>query len=413
LDYATLLGGGGSDEGRAVAVDGTGHAYVAGVSGSFDFLTTAGAFDTSYNGGDDAFVVRLNPAGTALDYATFLGGRSDDWGFAIAVDGAGHAYLTGITFSADFPTAAGAFDTSLNSRGDAFVVRLNPTGTALDSATFLGGSSSEQGYAIAVDGAGNAYVAGVTSSADFPTTSGALDTGFNGGSDVFVLRLNAAGTALDYATFLGGGGSDEGRAIAVDGAGNAYVSGGSFSADFPATPGAFDIGYDGSDDAFVAKLAIGEKLLDLTTSTKQPNTLHVRPGQVVTYTITLANRGKSDATTARLTDTLPISLTYQAGSLWASSGSGRASGSVITWTGTITAGTGTTVRYAAVVSPALSVSATVALVNQAQIDDGVHPPLERSAAVFINPAQVWLPVLSRGMSFEAATHPLPGRRRGG
>ena len=254
LDYATFLGGSTRDVGMSVAVDESGRVYVIGFTKSADFPTTPGAFDTSYNNGGyhgDAFVARLNAAGNTLDYATFLGGSEDDIGYSIAVDGSGRVYVVGITKSADFPTTPGAFDTSYNDDGDyydAFVVRLNMAGNALDYATFLGGVDHDLGYSIAVDELGGAYVAGLTRSVDFH--------GFYSGDNryAFVVRLNAAGNALDYATFLGGSDDDRARAIAMDGSGRIYIIGHTNSADFPTTPGAFDTSLSGGGDIFVAKL---------------------------------------------------------------------------------------------------------------------------------------------------------------
>jgi len=257
LAYATFLGGSGPDYGRAIAVDGAGSAYVTGHTPSSDFPTTAGAFDTSYNGYQDAFVVKVNATGTGLAYATFLGGSHYDYGYGIAVDGAGSAYVTGETLSSDFPTTAGAFDTSYN-LSDAFVVKVNASGAGLAYATFLGGSYADEGNAVAVDGAGSAYVTGSTSSSDFPTTVGAFDTSHNGRGDAFVVKVNAGGTGLAYATFLGGSDYDWGNAIAVDGAGSAYVTGHTQSSDFPTTADAFDTSYNGWDDAFVAKIGTAE-----------------------------------------------------------------------------------------------------------------------------------------------------------
>jgi hypothetical protein len=157
-----------------------------------------------------------------LLYSTFLGGESADYGYAIAVDEAGNVYVTGETYSFDFPTTPGAFDADLDGGEDAFVVKLNTSGADLDYATFLGGSGGDVGYAIAVDGAGSAYVTGGTGSSDFPTTSGAYDTSYNGGDrgDTFVVKLNPAGggqSDLLYATFLGGNELDWGYGITVDG----------------------------------------------------------------------------------------------------------------------------------------------------------------------------------------------------
>ncbi len=264
LIYSTFLGGSSGDYGYAIAVDAEGRAYVTGQINSSNFPTTPGAFDPTHNGGNDAFVAKLNSTGSALDYATFLGGSNDDHGYAIAVDAEGRAYVAGITYSSDFPTTPGAFDPSYNG-DDAFVAKLNAAGSALDYATFLGGSNGDHGYAIAVDAEGRAYVAGITYSGDFPTTPGAFDPSYNG-DDAFVAKLNAAGSALDYATFLGGSNDDLGLAIAVDAEGRAYVAGWTGSSDFPTTPGAFDPSYNGGFfDAFVAKLNAAGSALDYAT----------------------------------------------------------------------------------------------------------------------------------------------------
>jgi len=257
LSYSTFLGGG---SGFAIAVDATGAAYVVGGTGSADFPTTPGAFDTSFNGGDDVFITKLNAAGSALVYSTFLGGSSDDLPSAIAVDATGAVYVTGFTSSpSDFPTTPGAFDTSFNGGStiirpaDVFVTKLDPAGSTLVYSTFLGGSGNEFSIGIAVDAMGAAYVTGTTDSTDFPTTPGAFDTSFKGG---FVTKLNAAGSALVYSTFLGGSGCcDATSGIAVDATGAAYVTGTTFSVDFPTTPGALNTSFNaGFTDAFVTKL---------------------------------------------------------------------------------------------------------------------------------------------------------------
>jgi len=202
-------------------------------------------------------VAKLNPAGSGLLYATFLGGSDGDRGSGIAVDGGGNAYVTGPTYSSDFPTTPGAFDTTY-SGPDVFVAKLNPAGSGLVYATFLGGSSVDHGFGIAVDGGGNAYVTGVTASSDFPAIPGVFDTTHNGEGDAFVAKLNPAGSGLVYATFLGGSSDDQGFGIAVDGSGNTYVTGRTYSSDFPTTPGAFDTTFDGYYyDAFVVKLVAG------------------------------------------------------------------------------------------------------------------------------------------------------------
>lgn len=259
LLYSTFLGGSCSEEGYAIAVDGAGSAYVTGKTCSSDFPTTAGAFDTNSNGSYDAFVAKLNPAGSGLAYSTFLGGGGGDYGRGIAVDGMGSAYVTGDTTSSDLPVTLGAFDASYNggNYGDAFVVKLNPAGSGLTYATFLGGDHEDSGRAVIVDAVGSAYAIGTTNSSNFPATQGAFNTSLHGDVDTFVVKLDPIGSGLIYATFLGGSGGDYGRGIAVDEADNAYVTGGTRSPDFPTTSSAFDTSFNGSSvylDAFVVKL---------------------------------------------------------------------------------------------------------------------------------------------------------------
>jgi hypothetical protein len=276
LVYATYLGGSGGstggmspifsgDTGNGIAVDGAGNAYVTGETNSTNFPTTAGAFQTALNGFGDAFVTKLNVAGNALVYSTYLGGSrfGGESGNGIAVDGAGNAYVTGLTTSTDFPTQ-NALQTQNRAGGStAFVAKLNAAGSALVYSTYLGGSGGESGNGIAVDGAGNAYVTGDTGSTDFPTASPVQATNHNahGVGNAFVAKLNAAGSALVYSTYLGGSGGDAGAGIAVDGFGNAYVTGTTRSTDFP-TANPFQAAFGGgTEDAFVAKLPDIEPLV--------------------------------------------------------------------------------------------------------------------------------------------------------
>jgi hypothetical protein len=260
LVYSTFLGGSDSDLGNDIAVDEAGNAYVVGSTQSSDFPVTAGAFDTSYNGGQDVFLAKLNASGAGSIYATFLGGSSSECSTGrcgIAIDSGGNVYTTGETASNDFPTTQGAFDRSYNgSVGDVFVAKLNANGTNLVYATFVGGSNWDTGSDIAVDGAGSAYVVGYTQSSDFPTTLTAFDRSYNG-YDAFAVKLNSSGTGLVYATFLGGTSADCRLrcAIAIDAAGSAYMVGETQSSNFPVTPGAFDTSYNGMEDAFMAKLS--------------------------------------------------------------------------------------------------------------------------------------------------------------
>ncbi len=257
LVYSTFLGGTGAEYAVALALDAQGAATVAGYTGSPDYPTALGAFDTSFNGGYDAFVTRLSPTGSSLVYSTFLGGTNSDYACALALDAQGAATVAGYAYSTDFPTTPGAFDPSFNGAGwDAFVTRLSPTGSSLVYSTYLGGTGYDEVQALALDAQGTATVAGFTASADFPTPPGAFDTSHNGRApDAFVTRLSPTGSSLVYSTYLGGAGSDQAQALALDAQGAATVAGFTASADFPTTPGAFDTSYNGGYDAFVTRLS--------------------------------------------------------------------------------------------------------------------------------------------------------------
>ncbi|MGH9891922.1 MAG: SBBP repeat-containing protein, partial [bacterium] len=274
LVYSTYLGGFNDDRGHDIAADGAGNSFVTGVTVSPNFPTQNALQPTPGTMSDsgDAFVTKLNAAGSMLVYSTYLGGSNLDQARSIHVDSSGNAYIAGFSASSDFPTTSGAFDTSLNNdegTSDVFMAKLNADGSALLYSTYLGGSGPEEADSIAVDLSGNAYVTGGTASFDFPVTPGAFNT--TPGQESFVARLNATGSALVYSTYLGGSGLDFTNGIAVDGAGNAYVTGVTSSTDFPTTPGAFDqtCGTDGlcngnfnQGDAFVTKLnATGSALV--------------------------------------------------------------------------------------------------------------------------------------------------------
>ncbi len=256
LVYSTYLGGSGADSGTGIALDSSGNAYVSGTTLSTDFPTTIGAFQTAFTGGveaseealNEAFVTKLNETGSSLVYSTYLGGSSRDEAFAVALDSSGNAYVTGETFSTDFPVTNGAFQTALAGFSDAFVTKLNSTGSAVIYSTYLGGASAglgdaaDEGLGIAVDSSGNAYVTGETESIDFPTTKGAFQPNRPSAFTNFVTKLNSTGSALVYSTYLGGttGQGDQMRGIALDADGNAYLTGYAGSTDFPTTPDAFD-----------------------------------------------------------------------------------------------------------------------------------------------------------------------------
>ena len=268
IAYSTFIGGSAFDSGNGIAVDDAGAAYVAGFSGSLNYPTTPGSFDTTQNGGSDAFVSKLDPSGSRLEYSTYLGGAgfSFEGANGIAVDHEGSAYVTGFTGSAAFPTTPGAHDTTKNGTGnDVYVTKLDPSGARLGYSTFLGGTTSDTGNSVAVDAAGRAYVTGFTASADFPTTLNAHDSSHNGGNDAFVTRLDSTGSVLEYSTLLGGAGADSGQGIAAAQSGKAmWVTGSTASADYPTTRSAHDRTYNGNGDAFVASF---DKFSTLTHST--------------------------------------------------------------------------------------------------------------------------------------------------
>jgi len=268
LIYSTYLGGSVTDEPYGIQVDGTGSAYLAGRTRSPDFPVTSGAFQTAKETSlsiDGGFVTKLSPSGSALVYSTYLGVSGETFEEAIAVDAAGHAFVTGWAYSVDFPVTSGAFQQVANGTNAGFVTEFNTTGSGLVYSTYLGGSSGgDVPGAIAVDSLDDAYIAGYATSTDFPVTSDAFQkvneaptiNGFHGHNG-FITELNASGSALVYSTYLGGsGGLDFANGLAVDGAGSAYVTGETDSTDFPITSNAFQKvnKIDGNTTAFVTKL---------------------------------------------------------------------------------------------------------------------------------------------------------------
>lgn len=289
--YSTYLGGSRDERGVGIAVDAAGNAYIGGTTISNDLPVTAGVVQSTYGGGavgpneiiegGDGFIAKLNASGSGLLWLTYLGGNRQDGVGDIAVDGAGDVYVTGQTLSGNFPTTAGAFQRTYGGQassdfqqvfplGDAFVTKLNPTGTSLVYSTFLGGSRDETGAGIAVDKDGNAYIAGLTSSTNFPTSASAPYKTYKGPAsaasyfvygDAFVTKVNPSGSALVYSTLLGGTLDDSAWGIALDKDGNAWISGVTNSADLPLSADAQQKAFGGrggqtlaTGDAFVAKL---------------------------------------------------------------------------------------------------------------------------------------------------------------
>ncbi|MGE0130295.1 MAG: SBBP repeat-containing protein [Blastocatellales bacterium] len=250
LIYSTYLGSSGEDVGYGIAADAAGAVYVTGYTTANDFNTQS-PLQSSNRGDFDAFVAKLNPAGSALSYSTYLGGTGGDLGSSIIVDGAGNTYVTGYTTSSDFNTKS-PLQAMYRGGFDVFAAKINPAGSALVYSTYLGGADDDQGYGVAVDGAGNVYLTGLTSSADFPVKN-ALQPARKGSSDAFVTKINAAGAELTYSTYFGGDGQEAGRGIVVDANSNAYFAGDTTSTNFP-VKNPLQPANRGASDAFIVKL---------------------------------------------------------------------------------------------------------------------------------------------------------------
>lgn len=288
LIFSTFLGGSAAefigesddDETGGIVIDGDNNIYVTGWTASKDFPTSPNAYDTTHNGKHDAFITKLNRAGAKLVYSTFLGGKDHDESGGIAVDNEGNAYITGWTDSYDFPTTYDSYKTSKNYGGDdIFITKLNTKGSELVYSTFLGGGGDDRGNDIAVDGDGNAYITGWTRSRNFPTYSDAYDQGYSGDHDIFITRLNPAGTGLLYSTYLGGSGGEHGNGISLEGRNHVYVTGWTWSSDFPITTGIFDTHYSGDHDVFICKIRFPDKYkYILTLSSEYGGTTDPAPG---------------------------------------------------------------------------------------------------------------------------------------
>lgn len=270
LYYSTYLGGNGGDTGNAIALDSLFDAYVTGSTASTNFPVSTPSvsspttpYQGTYGGGTDAFVTKLRYDGQVILYSTYLGGNNYDTGAGIAVDNSGDAFIVGSTSSANFPITSTAFQVNFGGNTNAFVAKLDPSGSHLLYSSYLGGTGPDYGYAIALDQYTNAYVTGSTQSTNFPTVN-PIQSGYSGDIDAFVTEVNVQATALVYSTYLGGTSADVGQGIAVDPGGNAYVTGYTFSTNFP-TFDPYQAASGGSVDAFISKISSGGSTFAFST----------------------------------------------------------------------------------------------------------------------------------------------------
>ena len=256
LIFSTFIGGSNDDIGKGLDIDKNGYIYITGYTNSNDFPTTSGAFDETYNGNRDAFVVKLNSSGDSLIYSTYLGGSDNDDGYSIVIDEKGNSYVTGMC-GGGFPTTSGVFGETYSGGLDAFLVKLNNTGSSLDLSTYIGGTNKDIAYDMVLDRLNNVYLCGVTYSNDMPFVNGSFNGTFNGGtSDSFAMKMNKDFKNVLYMTYLGGSQQETAYTISLNSNLTVNVAGFTYSSDFPTTPGAFDDNYGGSGDLFFSLLEI-------------------------------------------------------------------------------------------------------------------------------------------------------------
>jgi fibronectin type 3 domain-containing protein len=261
LLYSTFIGGSSDDYGMSLALDQVGNVYITGLTRSSNFPIDIFAFDITFNGYSDSFVLKLNQDGSAVEYSTYLGGKYYERAYDIEVNSKGEAYTIGYTYSNDFPTSYNAYDTKLSGVKDAFINKLSADGRDIIISTFIGGSDNESGKSLELDFGGNIYAAGETWSDDFPVTPGAYDAHLFGDSDLFVINMNSAGSVLLYSTYIGGANDEFCTDIELDQDNNLYATGKTESKNFPVTDRAYDSKHDGFSEIFILKLAAsGSKL---------------------------------------------------------------------------------------------------------------------------------------------------------
>lgn len=264
LTYSTFVGGAGADISTGIVLDSDGGPIVTGITGSLGTFPLLAGYDSTYAGAGDGFVLKLSATGSTLEYSTLVGGINEDYPRAIAIDASGSVYITGHTRSIDFP-AVGGLDGSFNGGAyDAFVCKFTGDGSVLAYSGYVGGGADDQAFGIAVDAIGRAHIRGWTASVNFPTAT-PYDNSFNGGDrDAFLTRLNSAGSALEYSTYLGGISSDYGVGLVLDDSGRAIIAGVTRSSDFPMV-NALDDAIGGTQDLFVAKFDSSGQSLEFST----------------------------------------------------------------------------------------------------------------------------------------------------
>lgn len=259
LIYSTYLGGGNYDGGYGISVDSKGYVYIVGQTFSPDFPVSSPLIGKK-SGYYDIFITKIDPEGNSIVYSTFFGGNGNDYGYAVASDPWGNAYITGYTESTDFPTKNPIQKSNSGGR-DVFVAKINSDGSSIIFSTYLGGSENDYGYGIAVDREGNTYITGSTYSSNFPVKNPL--SGYSGFYDIFVTKINQDGSSLVYSTYFGGSNNDYCYGIAVDPSGNVYLTGATYSSDFPTKNPIKD--KSGLWDAFLVKLSHDGKNVVLST----------------------------------------------------------------------------------------------------------------------------------------------------
>ena len=251
---STYIGTATHDELTNLAVDASGNIIFTGYALSSAYPTTPGVYDTTYNGNQDVIVSKINSSLTTILASTFIGGTNNDIGKFVVIDADGNIFITGDTSSSGFPTTSGAYDTTYNGNTDVFVLKMNNSLNSIIASTLIGGAYSDEDIMTFIDNAGHIVTSGLTYSSDYPTSSGAYDTSYNGGGDIFITKLNSNLSSLICSTFLGGSYSDGGSAQLMDDSGNIFVRGTTTSSNYPTTIGAFDTTYNGGSDAILSKL---------------------------------------------------------------------------------------------------------------------------------------------------------------